>query len=141
MSNVATRIQEGMILLSGDVLLLFNPLKIDFSLSDVGCLTFKIPPEIGKKHEVFLSGKDRYVKKCLQKRSVETLKEEGAVDENGFVDIDTGTIIFSVKYMDALYSLIDNEKKYFDIVNPKVRLSLYIEFLFPLCLDSTLELF
>ena len=35
MSSVATRIQEGMVLLSGDVLLLFNPLKIDFSLSDV----------------------------------------------------------------------------------------------------------
>ena len=141
MSSVATRIQEGMVLLSGDVLLLFNPLKIDFSLSDVGCLTFKIPPEIGKNHGVFMSGKDGYVLKCLQKRSVETLKEVGAVDENGFVDIDTGAIIFSVKYMEALYSLIDNEKKYFDIVNSKVRLSLYIEFLFPLALDSTLELF
>ena len=141
MSSVATRIQEGMVLLSGDVLLLFNPLKIDFSLSDVGCLTFKIPPEIGKNHGVFMSGKDGYVLKCLQKRSVETLKEVGAVDENGFVDIDTGAIIFSVKYMEVLYSLIDNEKKYFDIVNSKVRLSLYIEFLFPLALDSTLELF
>ena len=62
MSSVATRIQEGM------VLLLFNPLKIDFSLSDVGCLTFKIPPEIGKNNGVFLSGKNGYVIKCLQKR-------------------------------------------------------------------------
>ena len=43
--------------------------------------------------------------------------------------------------MEALYSLIDNDKKYFDVVNSKVRLSLYIEFLFPLALDSTLELF
>ena len=63
MSSVATRIQEGMVLLSGDVLLLFNPLKIDFSLSDVGCLTFKIPPEIGKNHGVFISGKNGYVTK------------------------------------------------------------------------------
>ena len=141
MSSVATRIQEGMVLLSGDVLLLFNPLKIDFSLSDVGCLTFKIPPEIGKNHGVFISGKNGYVTKCLQKRSVEVLKEEGAIDENGFVDIDTGAIIFSCKYMDVLYSLIDSDEKYFSIVNSKVRLSLYIEFLFPLGLDSTLELF
>ena len=141
MSSVATRIQEGMVLLSGDVLLLFNPLKIDFSLSDVGCLTFKIPPEIGKNHGVFVSGKNGYVKKCLQKRSVEVLKESGAIDENGFVDIDTGAIIFSCKYMDVLYSLIDTDEKYFNIVNSKVRLSLYIEFLFPLGLDSTLELF
>ena len=141
MSSVATRIQEGMVLLSGDVLLLFNPLKIDFSLSDVGCLTFKTPPEIGKNHGVFLSGKNGYVTKCLQKRSVEILKESGAVDENGFVDIDTGAIIFSCKYMDVLYSLIDTDEKYFSIVNSKVRLSLYIEFLFPLGLDSTLDLF
>ena len=141
MSSVATRIQEGMVLLSGDVLLLFNPLKIDFSLSDVGCITFKTSPEIGKNHGVFLSGKDGYVIKCLQKRSVKILKESGAVDENGFVDIDTGAIIFSTKYIEVLYSLIDNDKKYFYIVNSRVRLSLYIEFLFPLGLDSTLELF
>ena len=141
MSSVATRIQEGMVLLSGDVLLLFNPLKIDFSLSDVGCLTFKMPPEIGKNHGVFLSGKDGYVMKCLQKRSVEVLKEMGAIDENGFVDIDTGAIIFSAQYMKALYSLIDNEQKYKDVVNSKVRLSLYIELLFPLAQDSTLKLF
>ena len=141
MSSVATRIQEGMVLLSGDVLLLFNPLKIDFSLSDVGCLTFKIQPEIGKNHGVFISGKNGYVIKCLQKRSVEVLKAAGALDENGFVDIDTGAIIFSCKYMDVLYSLIDTDEKYFNIVNSKVRLSLYIEFLFPLGLQSTLELF
>ena len=70
-----------------------------------------------------------------------TLKEVGAVDENGFIDIDTGEIIFSVKYLETLYSLIDNEKKYLDVINSKVRLSLYIDFLFPLALDSTLELF
>lgn len=31
MSSVPSRIREGMLLLSGDVLLLFNPLQIDFS--------------------------------------------------------------------------------------------------------------
>ena len=38
-------------------------------------------------------------------------------NSNGFVDIDTGAIIFSTKYMDILYSLIDTEEKYFKIVN------------------------
>ena len=63
------------------------------------------------------------------------------MDENGFVDIDTGAIIFSCKYMDILYSLIDTEEKYFKIVNSKIRLSLYIEFLFPLGTEATLDLF
>ena len=33
MSSVPSRIREGMVLLSGDVLLLFNPLQIDYNLS------------------------------------------------------------------------------------------------------------
>ena len=35
MSSVASRIKEGMVILSGNVLLLFNPLKIDFSSNDI----------------------------------------------------------------------------------------------------------
>lgn len=31
MSSVPSRIREGMVLLSGDVLLLFNPLQIDYN--------------------------------------------------------------------------------------------------------------
>ena len=141
MSGVAPRIKEGMVLLSGDALLLFNPLKIDFSLNEAGCITFKESAEIGQRHGVFVNGKNGYVKKCLQKKSIETLKKEGAINEKGDVDIDTGAIIFSSPMLESLYSLIDNEDKYFKVVNSKVRLSLYIDFMYPLAEDSTLELF
>ena len=141
MSGVAPRIKEGMVLLSGDVLLLFNPLKIDFSLNEAGCVTFKEKAEIGQRHGVFVNGENGFVKKCLQKKNIETLKKEGAVDEKGNVDIDTGAIIFSSSILESLYSLIDNEEKYFKVVNSKVRLSLYIDFMFPLAEDSTLENF
>lgn len=40
------------------IFIIIKPLKINFSLSDFGCLTFKIPPESGKNNGVFLSGKD-----------------------------------------------------------------------------------
>ena len=141
MSGVAPRIKEGMVLLSGDALLLFNPLKIDFSLNEAGCITFKESAEVGQRHGVFVNGKNGYVKKCLQKKSIETLKKEGAVNEKGDVDIDTGAIIFSSPILESLYSLIDNDDKYFKVVNSKVRLSLYIDFMYPLAEDSTLELF
>jgi fucokinase len=141
MSGVAPRIKEGMVLLAGDVLLLFNPLKINFSLNEAGCITFKEKVEIGQRHGVFVDGKSGFVKKCLQKKSIETLKKEGAVDEKENVNIDTGAIIFSSPILESLYSIIDNEEKYFKVVNSKVRLSLYIDFLFPLAEDSTLELF
>ena len=68
MSGVAPRIKEGMVLLSGDVLLLFNPLKIDFSLNEAGCVTFKEKAEIGQRHGVFANGENGFVKKCLQKK-------------------------------------------------------------------------
>ena len=140
MSGVAPRIKEGMLLLSGDALLLFNPLKINFFLNEAGCITFKERPEVGQRHGVFVSGETGFVKKCLQKKSVEVLKKE-AVDENGYVDIDTGAIIFSSPILDSLYALIDNEDKYFNVVNSKVRLSLYIDFMYPLGEEATLENF
>ena len=140
MSSVASRVKEGMVILSGNVLLLFNPLKIDFS-SNIACITFKEKPENAHSHGIILEGKNDYVKKCLQKNNKEILTEIGALDENGFVNINTGILLLSYKFMKALYSLIDSEEKYFKIVNSKVRLNLYVDFLYPLTEESTLELF
>ena len=75
MSEVAPRIKEGMVLLSGDCLLLFNPLKIDFSLNEAGCVTFKEKAEVGQRHGVFVSGEDGFVKKTLKKKKYRYFKE------------------------------------------------------------------
>ena len=141
MSSVASRIKEGMVIISGNVLLLFNPLKIDFSSNDIACITFKEKPENSHSHGIIIGGKNDYVKKYYQKKSIETLKEIGALDENGFVDINTGILLLSTRFMDILYSFIDSEEKYNKIVNSKVRLNLYVDFLYPLAEESTLELF
>ena len=141
MSGVAPRIKEGMLLLSGDALLLFNPLKINFALNEAGCITFKEKAEVGQRHGVFVSGESGFVKKCLQKKNVDILKKEGAIDNNGYVDIDTGAIIFSSPILESLYNLINTKEKYLKVVNSKVRLSLYIDFMYPLGEDSTLENF
>ena len=49
MSSVPGRIREGMVLLSGDVLLLFNPLQIDYSGTGAAAISFKEDVETGKK--------------------------------------------------------------------------------------------
>lgn len=141
MSSVASRIREGMVLLSGDVLLLFNPLQIDFSGKGAAAISFKEDVETGKNHGVFLNGNEGNVRKFLHKQSVETLTAMGAVNENNCVDIDTGAIIFAPEVLDALYTLIDTPTKYHQYVNDTVRLSLYGDFLYPLATDSTLEAF
>ncbi len=141
MSSVPSRIQEGMVLLSGDVLLLFNPLQIDFNAQDACAVSFKESKETGKNHGVYLSDENGYVSQCLQKKPVEELEKLGAVNEKGYVDIDTGALIFSTRLMNSLYSLIDTEQKYESIVNDVVRLSLYVDFLYPLGTDSSLDQF
>ena len=146
MSAVPGRIREGMLLLSGDVLLLFNPLLIDWSGSGAAVISFKEKVETGKDHGVYLKGPDGNVKRFLHKQSVETLRAVGAVNEAGSVDIDTGAILLGVDVLNSLWSLIAtdgaiDERKYAAFVNDKVRLSLYGDFQYPLASDSTLEQF
>ncbi len=146
MSAVPGRIKEGMLLLSGDVLLLFNPLLIDWSGAGAAVISFKENVEIGKDHGVYLKGADGNVKCFLHKQSVETLQAIGAVNNNGMVDIDTGAILLGVDVLNALWSLISTYAvfdpiKYTTFVNDKVRLSLYGDFQYPLASDSTLEQF
>ena len=146
MSSVPARIREGMLLLSGDVLLLFNPLQIDYSGNGAAAISFKEDVETGKNHGVFLRGKDENVAKFLHKQTVESLKNYGAVNERNCVDIDTGAIIFSSAMLASLYNLIStdgntDEAKYNKYVNEKVRLSLYGDFLYPLASESTLQEF
>ncbi|MBE6534469.1 MAG: bifunctional fucokinase/L-fucose-1-P-guanylyltransferase, partial [Ruminococcaceae bacterium] len=141
MASVPSRVREGMLLLSGDVLLLFNPLQIDYSGEGAAAISFKENVETGKNHGVFLNGPGGKVSKFLHKQSVESLKAYGAVNERGNVNIDTGAVIFSPQMLGDLYSLVDSDDGYDKYVNDRVRLSLYGDFLYPLATDSTLEKF
>lgn len=58
MSSVPSRIREGMVLLSGDVLLLFNPLQIDYNNVGAAAISFKEHVETGKNHGVYLNGEN-----------------------------------------------------------------------------------
>lgn len=146
MSAVPGRIREGMLLLSGDVLLLFNPLLIDWSGSGAAVISFKEDAETGKDHGVYLRGEDGNVKSFLHKQSITTLQSVGAVNGNGMVDIDTGAILFGMDLLNALWSLISTDcvfdpDKYGRFVSDRVRLSLYGDFQYPLATDSSLDQF
>ena len=146
MASVPSRIREGMLLLSGDVLLLFNPLQINYSGAGAAAISFKEDVSTGKNHGVFVRGEDGNVRKFLHKQTEEELRRQGAVNERNKVDIDTGAVIFSADMIAALFGLIAengvySEEKFHSLVNETVRLSLYGDFLYPLAQDSTLEAF
>lgn len=139
MSGVAARIKDGMLVLSGDVLLLFNPLQIDFQFGGAAAISIKEEVATGKNHGVFLNDGTGTVKRFLHKQTVETLTSLGAVDENGEVDIDTGAVVMDSKLLEDLYSLVNTPEKFDKFVNETVRISFYADFLYPLAKESTLE--
>lgn len=146
MSAVAGRIREGMLVLSGDVLLLFNPLQLDFQFKGAAAISIKEPVTTGREHGVFLRGGDGMVERFLHKQSEQELSRLGAVSAQGNVDLDTGAVLFDCDLLNALLSLISSEgkldeEKYNRFVNEKARISFYGDFLYPLAGRSTLEEF
>ena len=77
MSGVPSRIRDGMLVLSGDVLLLFNPLQIDAPASGAAAISFKEDVETGKNHGVFQMDEQGNVGEFLHKQTVETLTSRG----------------------------------------------------------------
>ncbi len=140
-SGVPSRISSGLLTCTGDILVLYNPLQIDFYGDGAAALSTKENIIKGTNHGVFIGDSEGNAKSFYQKRTVDELKALGAPDQNGNVDIDTGTLLFSGKFVNSLYSLIDTDSKFEEIVNDKVRLSLYLDFIYPLVEDSTLEQF
>lgn len=144
LTGVASRMNEGMLVISGDIVLLFNTLQIDLKFKGAAALSIKEPIEIGVDHGVFQSADNIVVNKFLHKQPKEVLRKEGAVNERDCVDLDTGTIWFDSAILHSLYSLIAPEGKvvpelFEKYVNDKIRLSFYGDFLFPLAESATFE--
>ena len=130
--------------MSGDVLLLFNALQIDTQFHGAAAISMKEDVETGKNHGVFLGDDSEKVRRFLHKQSVESLREWGAVDGRGQVNLDTGAILLDSRMLQSLYSLISTDNvldkaKFDQFVNEKVRISFYGDFLYPLAEDATLE--
>lgn len=144
MSGMPARLKEGMLVLSGDVLLLFNPLQVDVAFKGAAAISIKEDVRIGQNHGVFLSDSEGYVGNFLHKQGTEQLHRMGAVNCQGAVDLDTGAILLDCDLLEHLFGLIGEngkivEEKYARFVNDKARISFYGDFLYPLASRSTLE--
>lgn len=144
MSGMPARFKEGMLILSGDVLLLFNPLQVDMAFRGAAAISVKENVETGKDHGVFLSDSEGNVGNFLHKQSVEQLRSLGAVNSQDAVDLDTGAILLDCDLLESLFELIGEKgqvvkEKYDRFVNDKARISFYGDFLYPLASKSSLE--
>lgn len=144
MSGMPARFKEGMLVLSGDVLLLFNPLQVDVAFRGAAAISVKEHVETGKDHGVFLSDSEGNVGNFLHKQSVEQLRALGAVNAQDAVDLDTGAILLGCELLESLFGLIGEkgkivQERYDRFVNDKARISFYGDFLYPLASKATLE--
>ena len=139
LSGVPNRISDGMLVVSGDVLLLFNPLQIDFYAKGAAAIAIEENVDVASHHGVFTRDEDGNVGYFLHKQSPDTLRKMGAVNERNKVDIDTGAILFDSNILNDMYSLVDTDEKFSKFVNSRSRLSLYADFVYPLATNSTLE--
>ena len=143
-SMIPGRMQEGMLVMSGDVLLLFNALQIDTQFNGAAAISIKEDVNTGKNHGVFLGDHQDNVQRFLHKQSIETLEKLGAVNRHRQVDLDTGAILLDQNMLASLYSLISTDNqvdsaKFNRFVNEKARISFYGDFLYPLAVESTME--
>lgn len=144
LSLVPEKLKEGILIVSGDVLLLFNYLQIDLNNDNAFAVSIKSPVEIGKNHGVFLTDDNYCMNKFLHKCSVEDLKNHGAVDKNGMVDIDTGIVWMDNNIATDLLDLLktnnklDNDK-FEQYINDVNRLNFYGDIIYPLSNFGTIE--
>ena len=136
---VPGRVSGGMLVMSGDVLLLFNALQIDLEGSEAACISIKVPAETGTRHGVFVPDGAGGVKKFLHKQPIDVLTAQGAVNSRGMVDVDTGAVWLGEEKLDALYRLVETDAGFAMYVNSLVRLSFYGDFVYPMAAASTLE--
>lgn len=144
MAGMPARFKEGMLVLSGDVLLLFNPLQIDSQFSGAAAISIKGDVQVGTEHGVFLNDGQNRVGRFLHKQQEEVLRAVGAVNEQNAVALDTGAILLDAELLETLYGLISQNgkidlKAYDRFVNDRARISFYGDFLYPLAADGTLE--
>ena len=144
-SGIPSRIKSGMLVVSGDTLLLFNSFQLNLHDCDAAGLSMKASLDEGEKHGVFVkNAESKKVDYFLHKQSKEKLREMGAVDSFDNIDIDTGCIWLGKNVVSELIKLISKNgivissklKKY---ANSKVCLNFYADIVYPLANKSSLE--
>ncbi|MCX7818033.1 MAG: hypothetical protein N2652_02310 [Kiritimatiellae bacterium] len=92
----------GMVTLSGDMLLLFDPVRLRLPCDAAVVVTTPVPLDLASRHGVVVGGPDGRVRRLLQKASPAELEAAGALIEGGAALLDTGVWAFTGAAFGAL---------------------------------------
>ncbi len=95
LSGVAGELPPGIMLVSGDVLLVFDHLQLSLHRRGVTGVSAAVTAEMGTRHGVYVNAPgSRAVRTFLHKVPIDALARHGAIDDEGLVQIDTGIVWF-----------------------------------------------
>ncbi len=90
----ARRIDSGLLIGSGDVLLLFDPDEVDWKRHGVSGIAILQPLEKAERHGVYVSDQNGRVYACLQKPDEAYLRDAGGVLPGEQIALDSGLLRF-----------------------------------------------
>ena len=106
--RLPARAGGGVLIVSGDVLLTFDPNAVDFDAPGVVGVAYPGPAERGARHGVFVTDAGSMVTGCspvsdfLQKPDEPTAREHGAIDAVGRLLVDTGIFMLDLPTVERL---------------------------------------
>lgn len=100
------RFPSGLLVGSGDVLLVFDPAGVEWDRPGVTGIAMRQPPEVGAQHGVYVFGPDGLVYSFLQKPSLAEMEESGGILADGQVAVDSGLLRFDASVASALTQLV-----------------------------------
>ena len=94
LSGLPDRLGPGMLIVAGDVFLLFDHRHVTASPPGVTAITMRVPAPVARGHGAFVTDAAGHIRQTLQKATVPELAAANAMDSNGDVLIDTGLLFF-----------------------------------------------
>jgi len=105
LAGLPERLGPGMLVVAGDVFLLFDHRHVRHPLPGVTALTLRVEPELALGHGIYVVQREQRIRRTLQKAPIAVMREWGATDEHGRVLIDTGLLFFDAERVRLLGEL------------------------------------
>lgn len=108
-SSWAARMAPGLLVMSGDVLLKFDPSRVKWDLDGVTGVGMRTSAETASQHGVYVADQQGRVYSFLQKPDLAAMRAAGAMFEDGLVAVDTGLLRFDRNLTTALAGLGESD--------------------------------
>src|SRR5690606_35418414 len=133
LSGLPQHMYEGVVIASGDILLVFDHLQLDFNRQGVVGVGMNVPVGVGTRHGVFVAdpatGK---VRQFLHKPPIDRLEAIGAINPERQVTVDTGIVWFDPEVAGRLVEMAGvgrDDGLLAGLVRTRTSLNLYGDFL------------